>query len=149
MNLKDLFATVSGLAKRLDESARAEFEAFKADVSAQVEKLKTDIASGIAEREKLAKDLSAAAEANTNINAAIKSACAALKVDAPENSSPAALLEAMQYHVSATIAKLSVPAAQIPGTASAKETVKTREEFNRMTPANQASFLRSGGKLTD
>ena len=155
MNLKDLFATVTGLAARLDASAKAEFEQFKASVTTQVEKLQGELTDALAkvtgleaDKTKLANDLSAATGSLANLQTELNAACSALKVELKDGATDKDKVAALQTKVSDTLAKLGTNPNDIPAGANKTQAkTKTRAEFESMSHDERNAFFRAGGKL--
>jgi hypothetical protein len=166
LKLSELFAKVLRLESHLTAEAQKELADFKADVTAQVNTLQADL---LAEQGKVTDlnakllkaqtDLSAATGQITETKTALTAAANALKLDLKADATPLETVSALQGAVTTTLAKLNVPAGNIPApkpgdtgkVAGGKKMTLT--EFSALTPQQKMAFTKEvnlgAAKLTE
>jgi hypothetical protein len=91
------------------------------------------------------------------VTLALDGALSAAKLTYPADATPLEKIETLKTSVSATLAKLAVPAAAIPThppvdgikTESTGSKTLTMDQFRALKPGERMSFVKSGGKLTE
>lgn len=160
IKLSELFAKVLRLESHLAAEAKEELANFKAEVTAQVNTLQAEL---LAEQGKSAELNSKLTQAQTDFTAAssqigdiknsLTEAVAALKLDLKADATPVETISALQGSVATTLAKLNVPAANIPAskptdTGNTGVKTMTRLEFEALPHEARGAFFKSGGRLS-
>ena len=99
-------------------------------------------------------NLSAATGQLTETRNSLTAAATALKLDLKADTSPQEAITAIQGAVTTTLAKLNVPANQIPlppakTQPGADSKTKTLADFQALSPKAKMEFMKSGGQIVD